>query len=116
MTKVSNFDSVISNRTHPKIVDMNLATNFPLNSKRKKNKNDFYRFLLQQNFGDEGEEVLNQVYTKVNNDILIPRSNLKIGPPRMRRPDDYDELIFGSGAEEVAPNEAIIGRKLKPDG
>ena len=41
---------------------------------------------------------------------------MKIGPPRMRRPDDYDELIFGSGAEEVAPNEAIIGRKLKPDG
>lgn len=28
------------------IVDMNQVTNFPLNSHRKRNKNDFYRFLL----------------------------------------------------------------------
>jgi hypothetical protein len=28
------------------IVDMNLQTSFPLNAQRKKNKNDFYRFLL----------------------------------------------------------------------
>ena len=30
-----------------KVVDMNQRTNFPLNVQRKKNKNDFYRFLLQ---------------------------------------------------------------------
>jgi len=29
-----------------KVVDMNQRTNFPLNVQRKKNKNDFYRFLL----------------------------------------------------------------------
>jgi len=31
----------------PKVVNMNQATLFPDNVHRKKNKNDFYRFLLQ---------------------------------------------------------------------
>jgi len=30
-----------------KIVDLNKNTSFPLSHQRKKNKNDFYRFLLQ---------------------------------------------------------------------
>ena len=97
-------------------MDLNLATNFPLNTNRKKNKNDFYRFLLQQNFGDENEEMMNHIQAKVNNDILIPRSNLKNGPPRQRIQNDLDELYTGSGAEEVAPNEAVIGRRLRHDG
>ena len=29
-----------------KVVDLNRLTSFPLNVQRKKNKNDFYRFLL----------------------------------------------------------------------
>ena len=118
MTKnQSEYNSITgSMQTQAKVIDMNLATNFALNTNRKKNKNDFYRFLLQQNFGDEGEDVLNQVYTKVNNDILIPRSNLKNGPQREKYKNVFDELVVGSGAEEVAPNEAVIGRKLKPDG
>lgn len=55
------------------IVDMNLQTSFPLNVQRKKNKNDFYRFLLQQNNAMENGEG----EAKCNNDILIPRSILK---------------------------------------
>jgi hypothetical protein len=30
-----------------KVLDLNRLTSFPLNVQRKKNKNDFYRFLLQ---------------------------------------------------------------------
>lgn len=55
------------------IVDINSITEIPLNLEKKKNKNDFYRFLLTQN---------NQLYgfeNKINNDILIPRSILKKG-------------------------------------
>jgi hypothetical protein len=56
-----------------RIVDLNKNTSFPLGKERKKNKNDFYRFLLQQNFGTDEE----QLPAKCNNDILIPRSILK---------------------------------------
>lgn len=44
---------------------------------KKKNKNDFYRFLLQQNINNisDIENIVNA--PKVNNDILIPRSILK---------------------------------------
>ena len=44
-----------------------------MNNEKKKNKNDFYRFLLAQNNLYNGNEV------KINNDILIPRSILKKG-------------------------------------
>ena len=61
-----------------KVIDLNRLTTFPLNVQRKKNKNDFYRFLLQQNFGNDGAEAEAAVGAgKVNNDILIPRSILK---------------------------------------
>ena len=59
---------------------------------------------------------MNHIQSKVNNDILIPRSNLKNGPPKMRFKEEADELYMGSGAEEVAPNEAVIGRRLRHDG
>ena len=38
----------------PNVVDMNNNINFPINQGRKKNKNDFYRFLLQQNLSQDG--------------------------------------------------------------
>jgi hypothetical protein len=59
-----------------KVIDLNKNTLFPMNQQRKKNKNDFYRFLLQQNFGDS-DETMDTMACKVNNDILIPRSILK---------------------------------------
>jgi hypothetical protein len=49
---------------------MNLATHIPRQAPNKKNKNDFYRFLLQANY----EQNQNP---RVNNDVLIPRSILK---------------------------------------
>jgi hypothetical protein len=99
-----------------KVVDMNQRTNFPLNVQRKKNKNDFYRFLLQQNTAVEG----GGQEAKVNNDILIPRSILKKNevPQYKRGPDDVEDELdefdaYGSGAEDIAHNEAVVGRQLK---
>jgi len=96
-----------------KVVDMNQRTNFPLNVQRKKNKNDFYRFLLQQNTAVEG----GSQEAKVNNDILIPRSILKKNEvPQYKRglddvEDELDEFdAYGSGAEDIAHNEAVVGR------
>jgi hypothetical protein len=57
----------------------NLAPEFPIVNERKKNKNDFYRFLLQQNFSTEGSDTNSFLNPKVYNDILIPRSILKKG-------------------------------------
>ena len=64
-----------------------------MNNQRKKNKNDFYRFLLQQNFGSEEDRV---DQNKCNNDILIPRSILKRNeaqPKAEPELDDFDELL-----------------------
>jgi len=72
----------------PNIVDINNTTLFPGTTGRKKNKNDFYRFLLQQNLSSEmigNPSILQAINSKVNNDILIPRSILKknnVGPKR----------------------------------
>ena len=54
------------------VVDLNQNTEFPKNGGKKKNKNDFYRFLLSQN-----QEDLKNLQTKYNNDIFIPRSIMK---------------------------------------
>ncbi len=76
-----------------KVLDLNKNTSFPLSHQRKKNKNDFYRFLLQQNFGNEDED---EPPSKMNNDILIPRSILKrneLPPKPTVELDDFDELL-----------------------
>ena len=52
------------------IIDINKTTSIPLNADKRKNKNDFYRFLLDQNAQSAS-------HAKINNDILIPRSILK---------------------------------------
>jgi len=81
-----------------RVVDLNKITTFPLNQQRKKNKNDFYRFLLQQNFG-ESDEPSELMAGKVNNDILIPRSILKRNEAGIVKKsnndnlDDFDELL-----------------------
>lgn len=60
-----------------RVVDMNKTTQIPASLNKKKNKNDFYRFLLSQNNQrDSG---------KINNDILIPRSILKKCGEKARR-------------------------------
>jgi hypothetical protein len=44
----SDFDT-LNHHHHPKlasIIDINKSTDIPLNLEKKKNKNDFYRFLL----------------------------------------------------------------------
>ena len=51
------------------VIDMNRSTTLPVNKDRRKNKNDFYRFLLATN--QSGAEA------KINNDVFIPRSILK---------------------------------------
>ena len=52
------------------VVDINRATSLPNNGQRRKNKNDFYRFLLSTNRTGQDE-------SKVNNDVFIPMSILK---------------------------------------
>jgi len=58
----------------------------------------------------------------VNNDILIPRSILKKNePPKRYQPekedfDEFDELLGPAGPDQIAPNEAVIGRHLDKDG
>jgi hypothetical protein len=53
-----------------KVVDMNFSTQIPRQQAQKKNKNDFYRFLLSANY-DTADNF------KINNDVFIPRSILK---------------------------------------
>lgn len=56
------------------VVNMNQSAEIPQNYHTKKNKNDFYRFLLAQNKHHQG---ISTNEFKVNNDVLIPRSILK---------------------------------------
>jgi hypothetical protein len=102
-SKDNSFMSHLMNKNKEKvakIVDLNKNTSFPLSHQRKKNKNDFYRFLLQQNFGTEDED---ELPSKMNNDILIPRSILKrndLPPKPPAELDDFDELL--NDAEQIA--------------
>ena len=52
------------------VIDINRTTSLPANQNRRKNKNDFYRFLLSTN--RQGG-----LDNKINNDVFIPRSILK---------------------------------------
>ena len=102
-----------------KVVDINKIAQFPLNQQRKKNKNDFYRFLLQQNFGD-GEDTTEMMAGKVNNDILIPRSILKRNEGGQSKKankdnlDEFEELL--NEAEQLASNEAVVGKQIDANG
>lgn len=65
-------------------------------SQRKKNKNDFYRFLLSQQHG---------LNSKVHNDILIPRSILKQNGEQMtKRKNSFEEF--------VPLDEMVMGQQL----
>ena len=56
------------------IIDINRTISLPANQHRRKNKNDFYRFLLKTN---QRQAIGNSIDPKVNNDVFIPRSILK---------------------------------------
>ena len=53
---------------------------------------------------------------------MIPRSILKKNePPRRSQPekedfDDFEELLGPAGPDQIAPNEAVIGRHIEKDG
>ena len=53
---------------------INLEADIKQLNPKKNNKNDFYRFLLAQNYNNPSD-------AKVNNDVLIPRSILKRNNP-----------------------------------
>lgn len=80
------------------VVDMNKNTRIPFTAgDRKKNKNDFYRFLLSQNTGR---------IEKIHNDVLIPRSILKKSEGTKRR------RSIGETVEDPE-QETLIGKRLK---
>lgn len=63
------------------VIDLNSSTRIPRDVSHRKNKNDFFRFLLAQNYqaqsGPEPEDKSIQGNYRMNNDVLIPRSILK---------------------------------------
>ena len=58
----------------------------------------------------------------MNNDILIPRSILKKNEAPKRYGgekedfDEFEELLGPAGPDQIAPNEAVLGRHLDKDG
>jgi hypothetical protein len=72
------------------VVNMNSDIRLPSLTQRKKNKNDFYRFLLSNNRAGPGGEM------KINNDVFIPRSILK----RHNCPGSIKEQRLEAAAEE----------------
>jgi hypothetical protein len=75
-------------------------------NRRRKNKNDFYRYLLEQTQHQIG------IAKKANNDILIPRSILKKNGEQAAK-KQLLELVDGPCQDEyIEENEAIYGRKL----
>ena len=71
------------------VVDINRAISLPNTNTRRKNKNDFYRFLLSTNRG--------QNESKINNDVFIPRSILK----KSYVPGSIKEQRLEAAAEEL---------------
>ena len=71
------------------VVDINRTTSLPAGQQRRKNKNDFYRFLLSTNKLGANEH-------KINNDVFIPRSILK----KSYVPGSIKEQRLEAAAEE----------------
>ena len=71
------------------VVDINRTTSLPAGQQRRKNKNDFYRFLLSTNKIGANDH-------KINNDVFIPRSILK----KSYVPGSIKEQRLEAAAEE----------------
>lgn len=70
------------------VIDITKDISLPGGSNRRKNKNDFYRFLLSTNKQNDDN--------KVNNDVFIPRSILK----KSYVPGSIKEQRLEAAAEE----------------
>lgn len=91
----------------------------PLQGGKRKNKNDFYRFLLSQNFDGFDSH-------KINNDLLIPRSILKRNNPgglikdkRLQEATkDYlgyqNTRIAKQTDERIGRYDALFGQMIDP--
>ena len=104
------------------VVNINRETLFPSQFGRRKNKNDFYRFLLRQNLPDHlsNPNIMMQANQKVNNDILIPRSILKrnFAAPKMKKTESGFDLLAeleGFGNDQISSQEAVIGKMIDKD-
>lgn len=98
----------LTNEGFPKqapVIDINMRTRIPRDISHRKNKNDFFRFLLEQNYhaqftaDDPSEKRLAHIHGnyRMNNDVLIPRSILKkslVGGPKGRKMDTENEDSF----------------------
>ena len=82
------------------IVDINRDTSLPANANRRKNKNDFYRFLLSTNQHGDGNA------NKINNDVFIPRSILK----KSYVPGSIKEQRLEAAAEEFFEYQLAMQR------
>ena len=84
------------------VVDINRDIKLPDLNQKKKNKNDYYRFLLQTN---RGEGMFKQDLSKVNNDFFIPRSILK----KSNCPGSIKEQRLEAAAEEFFEYQLAVG-------
>ena len=82
------------------IVDINRDTSLPAGMNRRKNKNDFYRFLLSTNQHGDGNA------NKINNDVFIPRSILK----KSYVPGSIKEQRLEAAAEEFFEYQLAMQR------
>ena len=105
---------MIKNRSmrNPKaaIVDINRDIKLPDLNLRKKNKNDYYRFLLSSNRGER--MVNNNNIDKINNDVFIPRSILK----KSNFPGSIKEQRLEAAAEEFFEYQLAMNQMKKEIG
>lgn len=97
------------------VIDMNINTQFPSNLNRKKNKNDFYRFLLNQNLNTESGVGFHNPDYKINNDILIPRSILKKNDNPPMKEENVEEIYDIDGFEDYGTEDLgdmVVGKKI----
>ena len=85
------------------VIDINAEVKLPDNTSKKKNKNDFYRFLLQTH-SDQPDHV------KINNDVFIPRSILK----KSNVPGSIKEQRLEAAAEEFFEYQLAV-HQMKRD-
>ena len=85
------------------VFNINAEVQLPENISKKKNKNDFYRFLLQTN-SDQPDNV------KINNDVFIPRSILK----KSNVPGSIKEQRLEAAAEEFFEYQLAV-HQMKRD-
>ena len=97
--------------TKATIVDINRDIKLPDLNMKKKNKNDYYRFLLSSNRGERGM-MSNTNIDKINNDVFIPRSILK----KSNFPGSIKEQRLEAAAEEFFEYQLAMNQMKKEIG